>query len=75
MIIESKVDADKATHAYMALLDALEPFTPAETMVAALTFVGVQWDRSLLKDDQAMRAFIKNMSDWLAAYSVRGEQH
>lgn len=74
MIIESKVDPEKATHAYMALLDALEPFTPAETMAATMVYIGIQWDRSLIGNDEKMRRYIKDASAWLSAYFAEGTE-
>ncbi len=70
-IVERKTDPDGATFAYHALVNALEPHEAFDAVVAAMLFVGVQWNGKIMNEAET-RAYMKNVSEWLTTYFSKG---
>jgi hypothetical protein len=71
LMVEREIDPDGATFAYHALVEALENHEPFDAVVAAMLFVGVQWNGAILNEAQT-QLFMKNLSEWLSVYFVKG---
>lgn len=73
-IVMTQIDPARVEMAYYRLASFLEEdgYTRAELMTALLVCLGVQWNGAVMGDDR-QEAFIKDISEYLAAYFAKGE--
>lgn len=72
-VVEREINPDGAMFAYHALIDALESHEPFDAVVAAITFIGVQYNGKIMPEAE-MSAYTKNICEWLAMYFAKGRE-